>query len=81
MKFFLGLSLLFLLSCAHTNKSLEAAISYGEIKELNNYSKDIDKQLFIRLLRSPVGENSCFEETGGVCQYQYFLSVSTFDEK
>jgi len=81
MKLFLGFSLLFLLSCTQNNKLLEAAIAYGEINELNEYSENIDKQLFVRLLRAPITENQCFVETEGVCQFRYFLSVSTFDEQ
>jgi len=81
MKLFLGFSLLFLLSCTQNNKLLEAAIAYGEINELNEYSENIDKQLFVRLLRAPIAENQCFVETEGVCQFRYFLSVSTFDEQ
>lgn len=80
MKFAL-LSVLFLLvSCAPINKELESAISYGEIKELNQYSSEIEKQLYVRLYQSPIYKQDCFKETHGVCQYRYYLSVSTFDE-
>lgn len=72
--------LLLLVSCASINKELESAISYGEIKELNEYSSEIEKQLYVRLYQSPIYKEGCFKETHGVCQYSYFLSVSTFDE-
>lgn len=75
------LSILFLLSsCTIMNKELKSAISYGEIKELNQYSSDVEKQLYIRLYQSPIYKEDCFNETHGICQYHYFLSVSTFDE-
>ena len=75
------ISFLFLLaSCSTTQKDLEFAISFGEIKELNQYSLGVEKQLYVRLFQSPVYKEGCFKETHGVCQYRYFLSVSTFDE-
>lgn len=72
--------LLFLASCATASKELESAIAYGEITELNQYSPEIDKQLYIRLFQSPLYQSDCYKETHGICQYRYFLSVSTFDE-
>lgn len=67
-------------SCSSVNTELRNAISFGDIVELNEYSKNVDKQLVVRLFSSPVYKESCFIETHGVCQYQYFISVSTFDE-
>ncbi len=72
--------LLLLVSCTTMNKELESAISYGEIKELNQYSSEVEKQLHVRLYQSPIYKEGCFEETHGICHYRYFLSVSTFDE-
>lgn len=78
----LSLFIVFLLlsSCASYNPDFSKAVSYGEIQELNNYSPDVDKSLFIRLYQSPVDDGDCFLETHGVCRYKYFLTVSTYDE-
>lgn len=80
MKFLLLLSVFVLSSCSSIDSELTKAMSFGEITDLNGYSKDIEKSLFVRLYRSPVYKENCFKETHGVCKYQYFLSVSTFDE-
>ncbi len=80
MKVVLVLALALMISCSAMDGELQSAISYGEIVELNQYSKDVDKQLMVRLFKSPLYKEGCFKETHGVCQYQYFLSVSTFDE-
>jgi hypothetical protein len=76
---FLGV-LILLTSCTSIDKELQSAISYGEIKELNQYSSTVEKQLFIRLYRSKVYKENCFKETQDACQYRYFLSVSSYDE-
>jgi hypothetical protein len=70
----------FFSSCSALDSDLQNAISYGEIRDLNKYTPEVDKQLLIRLFNSPVYVENCFKETHGVCQYKYFLSVSTFDE-
>lgn len=80
MKLLLLLSVFVLSSCSTIDTELTKAISFGEITDLNSYSENIEKNLFVRLYRSPVYEENCFKETQGVCKYQYFLSVSTFDE-
>lgn len=80
MKFLLLLSVFVLSSCSSIDSELTKAMSFGEITDLNGYSKDIEKSLFVRLYRSPVYKENCFKETHGICKYQYFLSVSTFDE-
>ncbi len=81
---FLSVMLTFMLvSCTTStsvNKEFESAISYGEIIELNQYSSEVEKQLFVRLYQSPIYKEGCFQETHGICKYRYFLSVSTFDE-
>ena len=80
MRFIYVIVVLLFASCSLLENDLRNAISYGEIIELNEYTDSVDKQLFARLYRSPVFQNDCFKETHGVCQYQYFLSVSSFDE-
>lgn len=67
-------------SCSALDPALQNAISYGEITELNKYTPNIDKKLLVRLFQSPIYKEDCFQETHGVCQYKYYLSVSTFDE-
>lgn len=80
MKFLVIVFAVFCSSCSALDTALQNAISFGDITELNKYSPEVDKQLFIRLFQSPVYVNNCFKETHGVCKYKYFLSVSTFDE-
>ncbi|WDE08802.1 hypothetical protein SG34_033455 [Thalassomonas viridans] len=80
MKILLIALLAFCSSCSALDSDLKSAISYGEIKGLNKYTPEVDKQLFIRLFNAPIYQDNCFKETHGVCQYKYFLSVSTFDE-
>jgi len=81
MKYIIVAFALLCSSCGTINNQLKEAISYGEIKELNNYSPEIDKQLIVRLFEYPVYTEHCFKETQGICQYNYFLSVSTYDEQ
>jgi hypothetical protein len=80
MKAFFISFLILLASCSTINRDLQSAISFGEIKELNQYSLEVEKQLYVRLYKSPVYKKGCFQETHGICQYRYFISVSTFDE-
>ncbi len=67
-------------SCSNLEKSLEKAIAYGSIQELNNINPKVEKNLLVRLYESPIYSENCFKETHGICHYRYFLSVSTFDE-
>ena len=63
-----------------TNEGFLKAVAFGEINELNELSQDVDKALFIRLFQNPIYEDACFEETHGICKFEYFLTVSTYDE-
>lgn len=60
---------------------IQNAIAYGELQQLNELSPNVDKPLLLRLWRAPTDNHTCFVETEGVCQYQYFLSVASFDEQ
>ena len=80
MKFLVFLACILLSACSSIPKELENALAYGTIQELNNLNPEIEKDLFIRLYEKPIHREGCFKETHGVCQYKYFLSVSTFDE-
>ncbi|MET1257049.1 hypothetical protein [Aliikangiella maris] len=80
MKFLMLLLVIVLSSCSSIDTEFTKAISFGEIVDLNDYSINVEKSLFVRLYRSPVYKENCFIETHGVCKYQYFISVSTFDE-
>ena len=80
MKVFLLLGCILLSACAGLSQQWQNAIAFGSIQELNELSSDVDKQLLLRLYRSPSKTENCFKETHGVCQYDYFLSVSSFDE-
>lgn len=56
------------------------ALAYGTQTDLNKIDAEIEKNLQLRLYRIPLSTNTCFVETHGVCQYEYLLSVSSFDE-
>lgn len=56
------------------------ALAYGTQTDLNKLDVEIEKNLQLRLYRIPLLTNTCFVETHGVCQYEYLLSVSSFDE-
>ncbi len=68
-------------ACTTFDPGLQNAIAYGSITEVNDSTNDMNKELLVRLYQSPIENNDCYIETEGVCQYQFFLSVSTFDEK
>lgn len=57
------------------------ALAYGTQIDLNKLDVGVDKNLLVRLYQIPLSENNCFNETHGICQYQYLLSVSSFDEQ
>ncbi len=80
MKVFLLVSILLLSACKTISNELQSAVAFGVIEELNKLDPDVEKQLLLRLYRAPVYVEGCFKETHGICQYSYFLSVSTFDE-
>jgi hypothetical protein len=80
VKVFLIVSILMLSGCKNISYELQNAVAFGVIEELNELDPEIEKQLLLRLYRSPLYVEDCFKETHGICQYNYFLSVSTFDE-
>ncbi|MFT7374278.1 MAG: hypothetical protein ACI9T9_002984 [Oleiphilaceae bacterium] len=80
MRFFILLFIMITSGCASLDNDLQKALVFGNIKELNEYNSEVDKQLLIRLYSSPVYKENCFFETHGICKYKYFISVSTFDE-
>lgn len=80
MRFFILFCIMITSGCASLDDNLQNALAFGDIKELNDYSSEIDKQLLIRLYSSPVEKENCFIETHGTCKYRYFITVSTFDE-
>ena len=67
-------------ACAGLSQEWQNAIAFGSIEELNKLSPGVEKHLLLRLYRSPYNTKNCFVETHGVCQYEYFLSVSSYDE-
>ena len=48
--------------------------------DLNAQSTDTEHELLVRLYEVPIFENDCFVETHGICQYEYFITLSTYDE-
>lgn len=80
MKLFVLVACIALTACTGVSQKLQNAIAFGTIEELNTLNPEIEKNLLLRLYRSPSKSINCFKETHGVCQYEYFLSVSSFDE-
>ncbi|MBL1417764.1 MAG: hypothetical protein COA76_14120 [Moritella sp.] len=78
----LGVTLL-LFGCTNASTQntsvLKGIMAYGTVTELNNQEENIEKELFIRLYQTP-SDSNCLTEIHSVCQYQYHMSVSTFDE-
>ncbi|TLX49819.1 hypothetical protein CWC31_15250 [Pseudoalteromonas ruthenica] len=72
--------MVFLGACTSLEGDFEKAVSFGVVTEVNDYSNQVDKSLYVRMYQAPVYEEQCFIETHGVCKYQYYLSVATFDE-
>lgn len=63
------------------DNQLARAIATGKAYELNSRSPEIEKNLLLRLLEFPAQDGKdCLMEISGVCQYSYFLTVSSFDE-
>lgn len=80
MKFMLLALVVVLSGCSSMSKDVLNALAFGEIQELNQLNPGVDKQLRIRLYRSPIYKEGCFKETHGACQYRYFMALSTYDE-
>lgn len=87
MKILLFTTMIFLVACSNTAvkhdldiNELSTVMAYGTMKELNDLDPDIEKDLLVRLYQSPILGENCFIETHGVCRYNYYISVSTFDE-
>ena len=62
------------------DNDLKSIMAYGSMEELNNLKKDEEQDLLVRLYKLPIYIENCFKETHGICQYKYYISVSTFDE-
>ncbi|XPF95645.1 hypothetical protein ACM9HF_06420 [Colwellia sp. RE-S-Sl-9] len=65
---------------SNSSLKIKEAMAYGTIIELNKTDNNINKELYIRLYQTPLNGEDCFIETHGICKYQYYVSVSTFDE-
>ena len=77
---------LLLISCAAEENVLSAranlhkVLALGDMISLNSQPTNWEKDLLVRLYEVPIFENNCFIETHGICQNEYYLTVSTFDE-
>ncbi len=87
---YLFLSFLLLVSCStHSeekvkkldNPLLVKILAFGELTDLNQLQKDIDKELWVKIYQVPsTKKNDCFPESHGICEYEYYLVTSQFDE-
>ena len=82
MKNIIILFVLFLTACNKSElpQDIREILAFGTMTELNKVDPEIEKDLLVRLYKLPKFEENCFVETHGICKYQYYLSVSTFDE-
>jgi hypothetical protein len=55
-------------------------MAYGEVSLLNEIQSDGEKQLYIKLYKTPKHNIACSGETENICRFQYTLSVASFDE-
>jgi hypothetical protein len=56
-------------------------LALSNMIDLSKMDEDIDKDLLLRVYEVPVlEENDCFPESHGVCTYDYYISVSQYDE-
>lgn len=89
MKYFF-LSLLLLISCStHSEEKVEKLdnpllvkiMAFGEMTDLNQLQESVDKKLWVKVFKVPsTKQNNCFPESHGVCEYEYYLLTSQFDE-
>ncbi|GHA49634.1 hypothetical protein GCM10007086_24330 [Photobacterium aphoticum] len=50
-----------------------------EILDLNTYSPDVEKTLQVELFSVQTENINCTQGKGSLCQYEYFITVSTLD--
>jgi hypothetical protein len=55
-------------------------LALGKVIEANKTRAEHEIDLIVRLYEVPIFENDCFVETHGICQNQYYVAVSTYDE-
>jgi hypothetical protein len=64
-----------------TAKELKKVLALSNFIDLNLIKTNVEKDLILRVFEMPVTEqNDCFPESHGVCNYDYYLSVSQYDE-
>jgi len=87
---YLFFSLLLLVSCStHSEDKIEKLdnpllvriLAFGELTDLNQLQKSVDKELWVKVYKVPSTKmNDCFPESHGICEYEYYLVTSQFDE-
>jgi len=88
---YLFFSLFLLVSCSTyseekieklDNPLLVKILAFGELTDLNQLQKNIDKEMWVKIYKVPsTKKNDCFPESHGICEYEYYLVTSQFDEK
>lgn len=85
MKILFPLLMLLLGGCeagaADITPDLKDVMAFGSMRELNGIDPKKQKDLLVRLYQIPAAGENCLMETHGACRYQYYVSVSTFDEQ
>lgn len=88
MKYFI-LSFFLISACAAKPSNIEKIadplltnlLVFGEVKDLNKISNDIEKNLWVKLYKVPSRvDNNCFPESHGICSYDYYLTTSQIDD-
>jgi len=82
----LSFASLFVCSIAYAEQVESKKFNYkqvmalGKVIELNKKSQKNAADLKVRLFELVSHKLKCFIETHGICQYEYYVAVSTFDE-
>ena len=61
-------------------QTLLNSLAYGQLTELNQYSRGQQKGLMLRLFATPARDETCGLETGTTCKNSHLITVATFDE-
>ena len=87
---YLFFSLFLLVSCStHSEEKIEKLdnpilvriLAFGELTDLNQLQKNIDKELWVKIYKVPsTKKNNCFPESHGICEYEYYLVTPQFNE-
>lgn len=65
MRLALLVCMVFLGACTSLEGDFEKAVSFGVVTEINDYSNQVDKSLYVRMYQAPVYEEQCLSKYTG----------------